>query len=81
MSSGKYQVFPTTGGVSVEVTVESVAIEQADILGDEADRVEIPREMFHSVLSAIFDDLDLDELREIAQAAEIAARARQPGGK
>lgn len=65
------RVFPTTGGVSIEVDEDQVTIEQEDTMGESASRVWIPRSLFKDVLSCIFARLHPWELEEIAELAEI----------
>lgn len=68
--SDKVQVFPSTGGISIEVTAEQITIEQEDLSGESPSSVWIPRPLFKEVLSSIFAQLDMFELREIAELAE-----------
>lgn len=73
--SGRAVVFPTTGGISVEITDDSVRIEQDDYMGSEAaDVVDIPRPLFKDVLNTIFARLDPWELDDIAELAQIHAK-------
>lgn len=69
------KVFPTTGGVSIEVDDDFVTIHQDGISNDEPDTIMLPRPLFKEVLSYIFARLDVWELQEISELCDTHAKA------
>lgn len=73
-------VFHTTGGVSIAVDDDYVSIQQESPMGDSSQGVSIPRPMFREVLNSIFAELEMHELRDIAELAEVHAKPANRGG-
>jgi hypothetical protein len=70
-SMAKETVYPTTGGVTIDVNEHFVVIEQEDLNGGDPGRVDIAVELFSKVLDAIFVKLDSTQLKQIRELIEL----------